>query len=884
MIRITDLTTEFAKNPIGLHEPEPRLGWVVESDKRGESVSGWQILVASAAELLEGGWHDIGDSGQMPVHKGSMPPAHTPYGGEPLQSRKRYYWKARVWDGQGRPGPWSDPAFWEMGLLHPEDWSARWIGDPEPGAPAPMLRREFTLEKPIFRARAYVSGLGYADLRINGQRVGDAVLDPPYTQFNKSVMYATHEITGILRRGENAVAVTLGRGWFGLTTPNVWDSANAVWHGEPRLLLQLEVDHPDGTRTTIGSGEHWRVSHGPTRADSIQVGEDYDARLEIPGWDMPGFDDSGWLPAYLLEPLNAAIQSRAMPPIRVTNTLRPVTMTTPRIGTHVFDIGENIAGWARIHVSGPAGSAVEVRYGEKLRPDGTVDNANGLIHHEMQVDRYTMRGEGTETWEPRFSYKGFQFVQVDGWPGTPTLDSIEGCEVHTDVGSIGDFECSDETLNAIHRMTRRSLLNNFHGVVTDTPAYEKNGWTGDGHLTVEAALHNFDARNLYAKWLDDMRDAQQESGLIPLIVPCPGWGCEDAPEWSSAYPIIAWTLFQLTGDRAVLDRHYPTIRNYVDFLLSRRDEDGLSPSVLGDWLPPGFKERDPEGPRVSATAYLWRSLTLTAKMAERLGLEDDAFGYRRLATRVKDALNGKCLDREAGIYHTDRDVGYRQTPNILALGMGFAPPDMQEAILENLVADIEGQDGHLNTGILGTKYLLPVLTQHGHVDLAYRIATQRSWPGWGYWIEQGATALWEAWDNDSRSRGHHMFGSIEDWFFQYLAGIRPAAPGFSRIAIRPYLPSGLRHAGASIRTVRGTVSVMWERDGQGGIAMEVEIPVAATALVHVPATSPNSLLENGRPVTGRPDVQFLHMDGDRAVCGVGSGIYQFTSTASEESP
>lgn len=884
MIRITDLTTEYATNPIGLHEPEPRLGWVVESDKRGESVTGWQILVASARELLEGGWHDIADSGQMPVHKGSMPPAHTPYGGDPLESRKRYHWKARVWDGQGRPGPWSDAAFWEMGLLRREDWSAQWIGDPEPGAPAPMLRRSFTLEKPIFRARAYVCGLGYADMRLNGRRVGDAVLDPPFTQFDKSVAYVAHDVTALLRRGENAVAVTLGRGWFGLTTPNVWDSANAVWHGEPRLLLQLEVDHPDGTRTTVTSDGAWRAAHGPTRADSIQVGEDYDARLEMPGWDGPGFDDSGWRPARALEPLDAALRPRAMPPIRVTGTRAPVGMTRPRAGTHVFDMGENIAGWARLRLSGPAGAVVEVRYGEKTRPDGTVDNANEFIHAEMQVDRYTLKGGGPETWEPRFSYKGFQYVQVDGWPGDPAMDSVEGREVHTDVRDAGTFACSDGLLNTLHQMARRSLLNNFHGIPTDTPVYEKNGWTGDAHLTVEAALCNFDAHNFYAKWLDDMRDAQQESGLVPLIVPCPGWGRDDAPEWASAYPIIAWALFQFAGDRAVLDRHYPTIRQYVDFLLSRRDEDGLSPSVLGDWLPPGHEGRDPEGPQVSATAYLWQSMTLVSRMAERLGLEDDARGYRRLAGRVKDALNAHCLDRDAGVYHTRRDVGYRQTPNVLALGMGFAPPDARGRILANLVADIEARDGHLNTGILGTKYLLPVLTQSGHVDLAYRIATQRTPPGWGHWVEQGATALCEAWDENFRSRGHHMFGTIEDWFFQYLAGIRPAAPAFSRIVVKPWLPSGLRQAGAALRTVRGTVSSAWERDGGGGVALDVEVPVAATALVHIPAAAPEDVREGGRPVTGRSDVQFLHMDGGRAVCGVGSGVYRFTSSEREESP
>jgi alpha-L-rhamnosidase len=657
----------------------------------------------------------------------------------------------------------------------------------------------------------------------------------------------------------------------------VWNSNNAVWHGEPRLLFQLEVLHSDGSWTTVNSDGTWRVHDGPTRADSVQVGEDYDARLERPGWDRAGFDDATWAPARLLEPLDGALRPRLHDPIRVVRTVRPVGIASPRPGTYVFDMGENIAGWARIHVSGPAGTTVQIRYAEKTREDGTVDNDCDIIYAEIQVDRYTLKGEGIETWEARFSYKGFQFVQVDGWPGVPTLDDVEGREVHTDVESAAEFETSDELLNAIHSMTRRALLNNLYGIPTDTPVYEKNGWTGDAHLTAETALTEFRAHNVYAKWLDDIADAQQESGLVPLIVPCPDWGRDDSPEWGAAYPLITWYLYNYTGDRRILDRHYGAIRDYVDYLISRQ-EDGISPSVLGDWVAPGQKDLDPEGPMVSATAYVWQDITLLSRMADLLGITDDARGYRRFADRIRDTLNAKCLDRDAGVYHTDRDVGYRQTPNILPLAMEFAPADMRARVLENLVADIHAHGDHLNTGILGTKYLLPLLTQNGHVDLAFRIATQRTWPSWGLWVAQGATALWEAWDLNSRSRSHHMFGSIEDWFFQYLAGIKPAAPGYSRIKVKPYLPTGLQAARASIRTVRGTVASAWERDGAGNLSLDIEVPVQATALVHIPAAEPGAVHESGKPLEGRSDVKFLHMDGDRAVCGIGSGVYRFTSS------
>jgi alpha-L-rhamnosidase len=790
------------------------------------------------------------------------------YGGPVLSSRTRYYWTVRVWDGGDEPSAWSEPAWFETAFLKASDWSAKWIGAPSPAdgktSPAPMMRREFTIDGPVRNARLYVCGLGYHDVSINGRPVTDEVLAPAFTPFHKRAEYLVHDVTEALRQGTNAAGVTLGRGWMGLATPSVWDHAHAVWHHEPCLLLQLEIEHEDGSRTTIVSDESWRVHDSPSVRDSILTGETYDARLEQPGWDAPGFDDSAWRPAQVVEAPTQHLVARRHEPIRRIEAIRPVAVSSPRPGTWVFDVGVMIAGWARLRVEGVAGTTVEIRYAERLREDGAVNNDNDIIYEEIQVDRYTLRGNGPECWEPRFSYKGFRYIQLDGYPGTPTLDTLEAFIVHSDVETLGGWESSDELLNTIHRITGRSILNNLHGIPTDTPVYEKNGWTGDAHLTAEPALRNFGIARIHAKWLDDIADSQRDDGLVPLIIPCPGWGNADSPEWGSAYLLVAWYLYQATGDIRILKRHFAGMARYVEFLASQA-VDCISPSCLGDWLPPGYDNRDPEGPAVSASAYTFTDSRLLAVMARTLRMPDDAARFDALADRIRDAVNSRFLDKGHGVYSTDRpEVGYRQTPNVLAAAFGITPRDLVPRVVDRLVEDIHAKGDHLDCGILGTKWILPLLTENGHVDLAYRIATQRTYPGWGFWIDRGATALWEAWDLNSRSLDHHMFGSIDEWFFRYLAGINIAAPGYREIVFNPYFPARLISVRAQTETVRGEVASEWTR-ADGAIHLDVTVPVNAAARVCLPAEaieSPSKAIAIGEQHT-------------RSVYAVGSGKWHF---------
>jgi alpha-L-rhamnosidase len=863
-VKVVRCTTEYAVNPLGLDERRPRLGWTLESAENGQSQTACQILVASSPEALTAERADVWNSGRV----ASPESAHVVYGGPDLRSRTRYWWKVRVWDADGRASEWSRPAWFETGLLEASDWGARWIGAPADGdgpRPAPLLRRSFTLAGEPTRARAYVCGLGYYELTINGKRVGDHVLDPGYTRFDKRAMYATHDVTSLLRKGENVVGVTLGRGWYGVTIPNVWNFHKAPWHGEPRLLFRLEAEDEAGRRTEVVSDEQWQTHDSPTLADAIYVGDTYDARREQPGWDRPGFDASGWLPAAVLPAPTERVVSQCLEPMRVIRTLRPKAVTNPRPGTWVFDFGTNIAGWARIRVKGPADATVEIRYAEVLDDKGLAKLSNDLVSAETQIDRYTLKGRGTEVWEPRFSYKGFRYVQVDGWPGAPTPRSVEGREVHTDVASTGSFACSDPTLNALHRMTRQSLLSNYHSIPTDTPVYEKNGWLGDAHLTAETGMREFSSARFHAKWLDDIADSQREDGLVPVIAPDPGWGRMDAPEWGAAYILVTDALYRNFGDARVVERHYDRMKRYLGFLEARQ-KDGVSPSVLGDWLPPGYNGNPPEGPAVSAASYVYRCANVMAAFARRLGRTDDAERFEQMMERIARALNTRYLDPETGVYHTDIATGYRQATAILPLAFGITPEEHEARVLARLIEDIHSKGDHLDTGILGAAELLPLLTRHGEVDLALRIATQPTYPGWGYWVRQGATTLWEAWGDDARSRGHHMYGSIEDWFYQYLAGIRP--PGETRLfVVRPYMPSALSFVRASIETMYGRVASSWRRTA-GGLSLEVTVPVNTTARVEVPVSE-------GQTVVAPKGARRLGDAEGRTVFEVGSGRHRF---------
>lgn len=694
-----------------------------------------------------------------------------------------------------------------------------------PERPAPLLRRTFTLPAGTVRARMYVAGLAYHEVHLNGRRVGSAVLDPGFTAYDRTVLYATHDVTELLTAGPNTVTVELGRGFYGLTTPNIWWWHRAPWHGEPRLLFRLEAVQADRSTTVVVSDGDWEVTDGPTRTDSLYTGETYDARLEAGG---------DWVPAAVLPAPAGRLVAQRHEPIRGTETVSPVSVTSLSPGRHVLDFGRTLAGRARIAVDAPAGRTVALTYAEKLESDGTARPVSALVwHRRFQRDEYIAAGRPGETWEPRFSYKGFRYLQVDGVDAASAAGSVARV-LHSDVATAGEFACSEPLYERLHAMMHRTVLNNLHGIPTDTPLYEKNGWTGDVQVALPTLLAQFDLRRLLAKWAEDLADAQRPSGALPVVVPSSGWGYEQlapSPEWTTVYPYLVRELYRVYGDERLVARHWAGVTRYLDWELGRRVA-GLVSSELGDWLAPGHVV-PPEDTRLTATAYLYRALGAASDLAAILGQDAAAARYRSAAAECRDAVNAAFLDRDAGGYRTEKDPGYRQTSNAVPLAFGLVPESHAQTVADGLAAALVERGNRLDTGCLGTSVLLPVLSRYGYGDLAHAVVTQPDEPGWRFWVEHGADTMWESWSPASRSRDHYFLGTVVQWLYEHVAGLRPGDDGFGRFVVRPDACGPLTWARAARETVRGRASAAWSRTGEG-VVTEVEVPAGATADVHVP--------------------------------------------------
>ena len=696
--------------------------------------------------------------------------------------------------------------------------------------PSPLYRKGFHIEKEVVEATVNIVGLGFYELHLNGAKVGDRVLEPTFTRYDKRVLYSSYDITEQLAVGDHAFGVMLGHGWYDMHAYSEWDFEFAPWRDAPKFLMETRIHYADGETQRIVSDASWTTAPGPIVYDNIRVGEIYDARLEQPGWDQPGFDDSDWSQATEVAAPEGALRGQRSEPIRVTQRIQPVSVTEVAPGVFVFDFGQNLTGWTELNVEGPEGTTIRMHHCERLGEDGYVDEHNDIYMYsgDFATSIYTLKGEGVETWRPRFTYYGFQYVQMEGYPGTPTADTLTAEVVHTDFKSAGSFESSNELLNRIHEATRWAYIGNYVGYPLDCPHREKNGWTGDAHLAANQGLYNYHSAAAYTRWLDDFVDEQQENSGFAGIIPTSGWGYGIGPAWDSAYILIPWYLYQHHGDTRVLEEHYDSMKQYVDYLIGRA-EDHIVDYGLGDWVP-----ADTETPRaVTSTAYYYVDTRIIAKTAAILGYEEDAAHYGALADEIQEAYLDHFLDSETGVVSNGS-----QTAQSTVLYQGLAPEESVDDILAVLVDRVQERDGHLDCGILGTKYLLHALTDNGRADLAYTIATRTTYPSWGHWLEQGATTLWEHWDG-TMSRNHVMFGDINAWFFQALAGIRhdPEEPGFRSIIIAPQFVGDLTSVKAEVETLQGTIRSAW-RDisyGRGEyFELELTIPANSRATVKVP--------------------------------------------------
>jgi alpha-L-rhamnosidase len=902
-LRVESLQCEYRVNPLGLDVPKPRLSWLLDSSERGQRQTAYQVFVATSLDLLSKGKADPWDSGKV----SSGESAHVVYGGQPLRASQRAYWKVRAWDREDRPSAYSATAWWEMGLLAPSDWRATWITRrrKEPLSeqkmfeddPAPLFRKEFQIGKKISRARVYVSGLGYYELHLNGQHVGDHVLDPGWTTYCKRVLYSTYDVTDQLKRGPNVLGVMLGNGWFNPLPLRLWGAINprdSLTVGESRAIVQLVAEFTDGTSQMIATDESWKVGNGPILRNSVYLGEVYDARKEQPGWDQPGFDDLSWQQAAgASEPLGP-LRAQDASPIRVTSVLKPVKLTEPKPGVHIFDLGQNFAGWVRLRVQGSAGTRVKLRYGELIYPDGTLNgmtsvcgqikqggsgyryDGNGAPKTAWQMDEYILKGEGEEIYTPRFTFHGFRFVEVTGYPGKPTLASLEGLRLNSDVADAGSFVCSNERINRIQQMVLWTELSNLFSVESDCPHREKFGYGGDIVAAGEMAIFNFGMSRFYAKAAQDLADAVRPNGGFTETAPFvgisdEGLGDKSGPVgWGTAHPFLLWQLYQYYGDKRLLEENYEPARRWIALLRSKA-QDGILDNGISD-----HESLVPKPRALTGTAFYYFNVKLFARIARALGKESEAAEADALAETIKAAFNRKFLQPDTGRYDTAT-----QACQAFALYLGLVPPTEKDSALAVLVRDIEDSHaGHLTTGIFGTKFMLHALADAGRADVAFRLVNQSTFPGWGFMLENGATTLWEHWEfsDNTYSHNHPMFGSVSEWFYRVLAGMNaaPDAVGFDKIVIRPQPVGDLKWVKASYDSVHGKVVSEWNRE-TGKFNLRVRIPVGVTATVILPSKEGTTVKESGRPIEHASGIERLTRVSGDAVVAVGSGEYEFGS-------
>ena len=848
----TRLRCEYRVNPLGVDEPAPRLEWInrASEGELGQSQTAWQVRV-SAEPHGRGTSKTVWDSGKVR----SAESTQIGYAGEPLSPRRRYTWRVRVWDRDGTASAWSAPAFFETGMLG-LPWQAQWIGAPwqqEDGKAdadaAPLLRTGFELPPGVVQARAYVTGLGYFEMHVNGRKVGDDVLTPAQTDYGKRenikvghpidpvfsghrVFYLTYDVTALLRPGANAVGAMLGNGWY-----NRHDGREGqLGYGAPRFLMQLHVRLSDGSERVIVTDEKWKAAKGPVTFNWMYAGERYDARLEQPGWCAAGFDDRAWQPAALRKAPGGVLQAQDAPADRVMEVLAPQNIIKLGEGHYRVSFSEEIAGWLRLRVRGAAGQSVEVRW--FAHDTAGKQDYNGK-------NSYTLRGGGEETYAPRFTWFVFKDVELVGWPGELKPEMVQAEAVYTQVETTGRFACSNGLFERINRLYWRSQTDNLHGALSsDCPHRERLGYTGDGQAACVAAIHNFDLASFYTKWVQDYFDAQHPvSGYVPDTAPFEGGG--GGPAWGAACILVPWQAYLHYGDKRLLEKHYAGMKRFLSWMYSQADAQGVLFCKLpdgkdtfwlnlGDWCAPAKKQPPRD---LVHTFYLWRCTDFMARIADALGLEGDACTYRELARKTAAAFHATFYDAEKGTYGP---VG----GNVFALVMGV-PQDRLARVRQSLTDDLAANGGHLDTGIFGTGFFFETLCDHGLNELAYAAMDKRTQPSFGWWAEQGWTTSSEYWEGEG-SRNHPMFGGGLAWFYRKLAGLEAdeAAPGYRRMVVRPQPAGAAASASYATRTPYGDASVAWEKKG-GAFRLEAVVPVGSTARVFLPGAKTGRVTVNG---------------------------------------
>lgn len=745
---------------------------------------------------------------------------------------------------------------------------------PEQTADVRYMRKAFQLKSPVRRAVLYATALGLYEIELNGRRVGDHVLAPDWTDYRKRVRYQAYDVTRMIKRGDNAIGAQLANGWF---SGHIGNGGNRYFGDTPALLAQLEVTYQDGTTERIVTDPSWKSQRGPILSTDFMMGENYDARLEIKNWSEAGLDDRDWSPVVVRDESDRHLEAQVMEPVRKFVELKTKTITEPKPGTWVFDLGQNMVGVVRLNISAPAGTKVTLRHAEMLNPNGTIYTQN--LRGAPSVDHYICKGGGREVWQPMFTFHGFRYVEVTGLPVAPKADAVTGIVIASDTPQVGEFACSDPRINQLQSNIQWGQRGNYLSVPTDCPQRdERLGWLGDAQVFIRTATYNADVAAFFTKWLVDVDDGQTAEGVFSDVAPST-MNFYGAPAWGDAGVICPWTIYQVYGDERLLAKHLPAMIKWVEYLRAHstnliRDKD--RGNDYGDWLSIGA-----DTPKdLIATAYFAYSTHLVAKSCEALGRKADAAKYHQLFKEIKTAFNKRYVAADGRI------EGNTQCAYVMALKFDLLPNELRDQAAKYLVENIQSKGGHLSTGFVGVSYLLPVLTEAGRADTAYALLLKDTFPSWLFSVKQGATTIWERWDGWTPEKGfqnpgmnsfnHYSLGSCGEYLFGGIGGIQPASPGFKSIHIEPVVRDGLTWANTSYDSIHGKIATAWKRDGSK-FHLEVVIPANTTATVSLPANDLASITENGKPVEKSEGVKFVSAANGKATYEIGSGTYRFAS-------
>jgi len=845
--RPINLQCEYLVSPIGVDSYHPRLSWSLADSRKGALQTAYSITVATDSLMQKKVW-------QLPASRSNGAACLVTYKGEALKPFTKYYWKVISIDKAGKNSKAAFSSF-ETGMMDMKNWKGSWISDLADVnvKPAGLFRKDFGVDKKIKSARAYIAVAGLYELYLNGERIGNHRLDPMYTRFDRRNMYVTYDVTNQISQGNNAIGVMLGNGWYNHQSTAVWNFHHAPWRARPAFCLDLRITYEDGSQETITSGKEWKTSTGPVIFNSIYTAEHQDARLIQAGWNKTGFDESKWKNVIYRAAPSGNIVSQLMHPVELVEKIPAANLKIISDTVYVFDLGRNIAGVSSITLQGEAGTTIRLRHAEQVYDNGRVDMSNINVHYRptddkdpFQTDVYILSGKGSETFMPHFNYKGFQYIEVtSNKPITLTKESLTGYFMHSNVPPTGSIRSSNPTIDKIWSATNNAYLSNLFGYPTDCPQREKNGWTGDAHIAIETGLYNFDGITVYEKWMADHRDEQQPNGVLPSIIPTGGWGYEwgNGPDWTSTIALIPWNVYLFYGDASLLANCYDNIKRYVD-QISSRAPDGLTTWGLGDWVP--VKSKAPV--ELTSSVYYYADANILAKTASLLGKKSDAIKYNALAKRIRNAINKKYLDAKTGIYGSGI-----QTELSVPLMWGVVPDSLKAKVAANLAKRVEQDAFHLDVGLLGTKAILNALSENGYADVAYKIASQETFPSWGWWIVNGATTLYENWPIDAKSdisRNHIMFGEIGAWLFKGPGGIKPDEknPGFRNVLLQPNFVNGLNAFEATHTGPYGKIISSWKKSG-GRIIYDISIPANSTATLKLQLPNGKKLFENGKIVT-----------------------------------